>query len=169
MLADTGEIPPEQIADTLEALEGDVREKAVRSRRSPRTWTRPPRPCARPAKAMLARADRIEKRAETVRAYLLFHMQACGISKIECPWFTLPCARIRPSVVIDDEAQIPVGLLRAAPAARAEARQGRGKARHPAGTDVPGAICCNPKDWRYVNELQSNRNYAGARLDTHGA
>ena len=45
--------------------------------------------------------------AKGIRDYLLNNMQACGISKIESPWFVLSVKQNPPAVVIDDEASIP--------------------------------------------------------------
>lgn len=110
-LADSGDVPPEQIADTLNALEGDINEKAVNVAAFTRNLDATADAVREAAKAMLARADRIEKRAESIRAYLLFNMQASGISKVESPWFTLTVRKNPPSVVIDDEASIPVEFI----------------------------------------------------------
>jgi hypothetical protein len=107
LLADSGEIPPEQIADTLEALDGDIREKVVNVAAFSRNLESTAQAVREAAKAMLARADRIEKRAESVRAYLCFQMQAAGITKIESPWFTVAVRKNPPAVLVDDEASLP--------------------------------------------------------------
>lgn len=106
-LADSGEVPPEQIADTLESLEGDIREKSVQVAAFTKNLDATADAVREAAKKMLERADRIEKRAESIRQYLLFNMQAAGISKVECPWFTLTVRKNPPAVVIDDEEQLP--------------------------------------------------------------
>ena len=106
-LADSGEIPPEQIADTLAALEGDIESKAIAVAQFARNLEASGAAIREAAKAMLTRADRIEKRAESLRQYLLFQMQAAGITRVECPWFTLAIRRNPPSVVVDDEAAVP--------------------------------------------------------------
>jgi hypothetical protein len=107
VLADSGEIPPEQIADTLEALEGDIREKAVHVAAFTRNLDVAATAIREAGKAMLARAERVEKRAEGIRAYLLFQCQANGISRIDSPQFTVSVRKNPPAVVIDDEAQLP--------------------------------------------------------------
>jgi hypothetical protein len=58
-------------------------------------------------KAMLERAGRIEKRAESIRAYMLYQLQFAGVSKIECPWFVIAVKKNPPAVVLDDEAAVP--------------------------------------------------------------
>jgi len=106
-LADSGEVPVEQIRDTLEALEGDIREKAVTVAQFARNIETSATAIREAGKKMLERADRLERRAESVRAYLTFQMQAAGITRIESPWFTLAVRRNPPSVVVDDESRIP--------------------------------------------------------------
>jgi hypothetical protein len=105
-LADTGDVPPEQIRDTLEALEGDIREKAIAVAMFCRNLEADAGAIREAGKAMLARADRVQRRAENVQAYLLFQLQAAEISKIECPWFKIAVRKNPPAVVIDDETLI---------------------------------------------------------------
>jgi hypothetical protein len=110
-LADSGEIPPDEIADTLTLLEGDIRDKAVQVAAFTRNLDVSAAAIREAGKAMLARADRVERRAEGVRNYLLFQMQAAGITKIECPWFTLTIRKNPPAVMIDDESKIPTEFM----------------------------------------------------------
>ena len=97
----------EQIADTLEALEGDINEKAVNVAAFTRNLDASAQAIREAGKAMLARADRIEKRAESIRAYLLFQCQAAGIQKIESPMFTLAVRKNPPAVDVFEESQVP--------------------------------------------------------------
>lgn len=48
-----------------------------------------------------------EKRIERIKEWLLVNMQACDISKIECPAFTISLRQNPPKVIIDDEGLIP--------------------------------------------------------------
>ena len=139
LLSDSGEIPPERIADTLEALEGDIKEKAVAVAAFTRNLDANADAVREAAKQMLSRADRIEKRAENIRAYLLFQMQAASISKIECPWFTLAVRKNPPSVVVDDEALIPPEFIVQPPPPSARPDKDAIKRDLRAGTEVPGA------------------------------
>ena len=139
VLADSGDVPPEQIADTLNALEGDIKEKAVQVAAFSKNLEATAEAVREAAKAMLARADRIQKRAESVQAYMLFQLQAAGITKIEAPWFTVAVRKNPPSVVIDDEAQIPPEFIyQPEPPAPRPDKQAIARALK-AGTDVPGA------------------------------
>lgn len=138
LLADSGEVPPEQIADTLEALEGDINEKAVNVAAFTRNLDASAAAIREAGKAMLARADRIEKRADGVRSYLLFQMQAAGITKIESPWFTLAVRKNPPAVVVDDEAQVPPEFIVTPPPPAPRPDKDAIKRALKAGTAVPG-------------------------------
>jgi Siphovirus Gp157 len=138
VLSDSGEIPPEQIAETLDALQGDIRDKAISVAQFTKNLDATADAVREAGKAMLARAERIEKRAESVRAYLTFQMQAAGISKIECPFFTLALRKNPPAVVIDDEAQIPSNYYVPPPPPVPKLDKVALKRAIQAGTDVPG-------------------------------
>jgi hypothetical protein len=58
-------------------------------------------------KAMLERAQRLEKRAQSIRDYMLFQLQFAQVRRIESPWFVIQVKRNPPAVVIDDEKAIP--------------------------------------------------------------
>lgn len=139
LLADSGEVPPEQIADTLAALDGDIREKAVQVAAFTQNMEATATAVREAAKAMLARADRIEKRADSIRQYLLFQMQAAEISKIESPWFTLSVRKNPPAVVIDDDRALPPEfIVQPPPPAPRPDREAIKRALR-AGDEVPGA------------------------------
>jgi hypothetical protein len=139
VLADSGDVPAEVIADTLEALEGDIEQKAVQVAQFTRNLQATADSVREAAKAMLARADRIEKRSESIHNYLLFQMQAAGISKIESPWFTLVVRKNPPAVVIDEDAALPFEYwtVPAPPPARPDKQAIRDALK--AGKSVPGA------------------------------
>lgn len=56
---------------------------------------------------MSKRRRAMENRAASIREYLLECLSVAGIQKIECPHFVIKIAANPPSVVIDDERQIP--------------------------------------------------------------
>jgi hypothetical protein len=138
-LADSGEVPAEQVADTLDALDGDIQEKAVQVAAFTRNLDATAAAVREAAKAMLSRADRIEKRAESIRAYLLFNMQAAGVTKVESTWFTLSVRKNPPSVVIDDEAALPEQFIMQPPPPAPRPDRDAIKRAIKAGEDVPGA------------------------------
>lgn len=138
-LADSGEIPPEQIAETLELIKGDVRDKAVNVAAFTRNLEASASAIREAANAMKARAERLEKRAESIRQYLLFQLQVASILRIECPWFTLAVRKNPPSVSIDDESKIPEEyLIQPLPPPKRPDKPSIARALK-AGEDVPGA------------------------------
>jgi len=106
-LSDSDDLPAEVIRDTLEGLVGDLEGKATNVAMFTRNLDATADAIDEAAKAMQARARRIRNRAEAVRAYLLFNMQATGIRKIESPHFTLAIRTNPPAVVIRDDAELP--------------------------------------------------------------
>jgi hypothetical protein len=138
-LADSGELPAEQLRDTLDALEGDIREKAIAVAAFTRNLDSSATAIRAAGLAMLARAERLERRADGVRNYLLFHCQAAGITKIEAPWFTLAVRKNPPAVVIDNERELPAEFMVQPPAPPPRPDKTAIKAAIKAGADVPGA------------------------------
>lgn len=53
-----------------------------------------------------------EKRVENIKSWLLHNMQACGITKIECPAFTISVKTNPPSVDVLHECDIPAAYMR---------------------------------------------------------
>lgn len=110
-LADSGEIPAEVIRDTLEALGGDLEAKATNVAKFVRNLEANADLIDQAAEAMRQRAARIRKRAESVKAYLLWNMQTTGITKIEAPEFVIALRDNPPSVRIMDGARIPAEYM----------------------------------------------------------
>jgi hypothetical protein len=110
-LADSGDLPPEVIRDTLEGLQGDMQQKGVAVAQFIRNLDVNADVIDEAAKAMQQRANRLRKRAESVKAYLLFNMQATGITKIEAPEFVIALRNNPEAVEIAEGAQIPDELM----------------------------------------------------------
>lgn len=106
-LAESGELDPQTVLDTLEAIEGSIQEKAIRVAMFSRNLEATAQAVREAGKAMLERAARLEKRAASIEQYLLMNMQFSQITKIECPYFVVSIRRNPPAVVIDDEAALP--------------------------------------------------------------
>lgn len=62
-------------------------------------------------KRMADRRKAHENKVERIKEWLLTNMQACQITKIECPAFTIALRNNPPKVVIDNEGSIPCELF----------------------------------------------------------
>lgn len=138
-LMEYGDLDPQTIIDTLEGVEGALEEKAINVAKVTRNLDAVAVAVRDAGKAMLDRAARLEKRAESIRQYLLMNMEFAGITKIECPQFVIAVKRNPPAVVIDDEKFIPAEYLTQPdpPAPRPDKAKIRDAIK--AGEDVPGA------------------------------
>lgn len=137
-LMEYGDLDPQAIIDTLEAVEGELNEKAVNVAKVARNIDAAAAAVRQAGKDMLDRAARMEKRAESIRQYLLMNMLFSGITKIECPQFVIAVKHNPPAVVIDDEKFIPAEYLTQPepPAPRPDKMKIRDALK--AGEDVPG-------------------------------
>lgn len=106
-LTDSDDLPAEVIKDTLEALEGDFDSKAVQVAKFVLSLEANAAAIDGAAKAMGQRSARIAKRAENIRAYLQFHMQAFEKKRIETPDLVITRRTNPPAVVITDEHAVP--------------------------------------------------------------
>jgi soluble cytochrome b562 len=106
------DIDPQTLSDTLESLSGDLETKAVNVAKFARNLEAMAAQIKDAEKAMEERRKALEKRAAGMRSYLLHCMLSTEINKIECPYFALTIKKNPPSVVIEDEAQIPARFMR---------------------------------------------------------
>jgi Siphovirus Gp157 len=106
-LGDSDDLPAEVIANTLEALEGDFDTKAVQVAKFILSLEANASATMGAAKAMTERAARIAKRAESIRAYLQFHMQALEKKRIESHELVINRRVNPPAVIITDEHAVP--------------------------------------------------------------
>jgi hypothetical protein len=72
----TDDLPVEVIRDTLEGLEGDFDAKAIEVAKFILSLEASADAAAIAADAMKARSQRVQRRADNIRAYLLFNLQA---------------------------------------------------------------------------------------------
>lgn len=101
------DIDEQTVSDTLEGLAGDLESKAVATAMVTRNLDALADSIKQAEAGMAARRKAIEARADRIRAYLLENMLACGITKIESPYFALSVRENPPGVVIDCPADIP--------------------------------------------------------------
>jgi len=137
-LAEQGDLDPQLIVDTLESLDGELEAKAVSIAQFTRNLDSTAAAVREAGKSMLERAARLEKRAESIRNYMLYQFQFAGVTKIECPWFVISIRKNPPAVVIDDEKSVPEDFktVPEPPAPRPDKVKIRDALK--AGEDVPG-------------------------------
>ncbi|MCK9554154.1 siphovirus Gp157 family protein [Aquamicrobium sp.] len=105
------DLPPEAVQDTLESLGGELEVKAQNVIAFMRNLESTADAIKEAEKRMAERRKAIEKRADSLKQYVLDTMQHNGIQKIECPLFRISIAKNPPSVEIIDERQIPTHYL----------------------------------------------------------
>jgi hypothetical protein len=138
-LADTtDDLPPEVIRDTIEALEGAIEAKAVSVAAVVRNLELHAEMIRTASKQLAERAARAEKRADSLRAYLLFNLQAVGVFKVESPEFTVTVRNNPVTVRIADERAVPAEFLVQPPAPPPKVDKAQIKEALKAGKDVPG-------------------------------
>ncbi|CAI8981679.1 siphovirus Gp157 family protein [Methylocaldum szegediense] len=135
------DIPPETVADTLEAIEGEFERKAVNVAAFARQMEAEAEAIKQAEEKMAKRRKALENRARWLRDYLKTGMEVMGMKKIPSPWFVLSVQKNPPAVDIFDEAAVPDEfketeiLVRIDKAAIKEAIN--------AGREVPGARMVN--------------------------
>jgi Siphovirus Gp157 len=110
-LADSDDLPQEVIRDTLEGLAGSIEDKAVAVAKFIRNLEVHADAIDVCAANMNQRANRIRKRAERVRAYLLFNMQAASVTKVECPEFVITRRENPPAVCLREGVELPAEFM----------------------------------------------------------
>jgi len=80
------DLPDEVVADTLEALEGELREKGKNVAAYIKNMEADVIAIKDAAKAMTARASMIQRRSNYLKLLLLNTMQQHEINEISCPW-----------------------------------------------------------------------------------
>lgn len=106
-LADSDDLPAEVVRDTLEGLTGDIELKSINVAKFILSLEAHADAISDAAKQMADRAQRVRNRAESIRAYLLFQMQATGTTKITCPEFTMSVRSNPPAVGLRDDVDLP--------------------------------------------------------------
>lgn len=138
-LADGDELPAEVIRDTLDGLTGEIEEKATNVQLFIENLLVAAESIENRAAEMSIRAKRLEKRAESLRQYMLLNLQVCGVTKIDSPWFTIRVQDSPPRVVIDAETQIPAEYWKQPPLPPQVIDRAAIAEDIKAGKEVPGA------------------------------
>jgi hypothetical protein len=102
--ADGGDDMDEQtIADTLEALEGDLSNKADSIAKLCKMLERQADDCELEAIRLKDRAAKLRKRVLSVKGYLQACMNVAGVRKVENSLFNIALRRIPPVIQLDEE------------------------------------------------------------------
>ena len=101
------DLPAEVINDTLEALGGELEDKAVNVAKFLRNMEAMAEQIKNAEAEMSKRRKSLENRAQWLKDYIKLNMEATGINKIECPYFALSLAKNPPLVNITNEDEIP--------------------------------------------------------------
>lgn len=107
LLDQKDELPAEVIANTIEALAGDVEKKSINVAAYYKNLQKEVAMMKEYEKEMRERRRRLENHAERLREYLKSNMQRCGIQKIKGTEFTISIRKSPDSVVIDDAYSLP--------------------------------------------------------------
>jgi hypothetical protein len=92
------------------------------------------------AKRIIARRDRLDRQADSIRTALMMAMDAAGLRKIERPVATLSISRTQPKLIVTNEADIPAGYWeRGAP----KLDKKRLLAEMKGGQNIPGVTLSN--------------------------
>lgn len=132
------DLPEEVVKDTLEGLAGDLETKSTNVAMFVRNLEAMAEKMKEAEAEMAKRRMAIEARTERVRAYLKENMDRTGITKIECPYFTLKIAKNPAGVRVIDAAAIPDEYLRFPPIPEPAPDKTKIKKALQDGTVVPG-------------------------------
>ena len=132
------DLPAEVIADTLEGLQGSLEDKAVNVTKFFKNLEATAEAIKQAEQRMSQRRKAIEHRVASLKDYLKTNMEACGITRIESPWFVLSIAKNPATVEIMDEDTIPDDFVEIVTTRKID-KAGIKQAIE-SGTDVPGAV-----------------------------
>ena len=106
------DIPEEQVIDTLECIKDDFNDKALNVAAYFQNVAADIDAMKDAEKRIAGRRKTLENKVARLKEYLLFNMQATGISKIECPEFRISLRNNPSSVHVIDESLIPSAFKR---------------------------------------------------------
>lgn len=101
------DLPMEAINDTLEALGGELEDKAVNVAKFLRNLESTVEAIKNAEAEMAKRRKTFESRVQWLKHYLKTNMEQSGITKIECPYFKLAVQNNPAAVTILDEDAVP--------------------------------------------------------------
>lgn len=125
------------IRDTMEAVQGEFDEKAKAVASVILNMDSDAAAIQSEIDRLTARKKAIQNRQEGIRNYLRENMEACGISKITHPLFSITLAKGREIAVIDDPGALPDDLVYVTTEVRPEKAEILKLLKE--GVEVPGA------------------------------
>lgn len=132
------DLPAEVIADTLEGLQGSLEDKAINVAKFFRNLEAMAGAIKEAEDRMARRRRAIEARVKGLKDYLKQNMDACGIEKIESPWFVLAIQKNPAAVDVFDESAVPAEFKEEVVTVKLD-KTGIKRALE-AGVSVPGAV-----------------------------
>jgi hypothetical protein len=135
------DLPLEAVNDTLEALGGELEDKAVNVAKFLRNMEATADAIKAAETDMAKRRKALENRVQWLKSYIKGNMEACGISKIECPYFKLSIQKNPSAVNILDENAIPAAFKEQVISWKIDKAAIKDAIK--AGTAVPGAELTN--------------------------
>lgn len=111
-LADRPDLPAEVIADTLEAVQGDLQVKAANVAAFVRNCEAEASLLADHAKALKERAAKAQLLADRLKAYIATQMLRCDLKEVKHEDTRIVLVANPPAVQIEDELAIPADFMR---------------------------------------------------------
>lgn len=106
-LIESEEFDEKTIADTLESIKGEIEEKGKNVAAYMQNLEADVDALKAAEQRIAARRKSAESRAEWLKNYLRDNMERCGISKIECPEFSISLRKAGDICNIVDESKLP--------------------------------------------------------------
>lgn len=134
------EVDPEMeiaVADTLEGIEAEFQDKAQAIATIFLNLDPDVEGIDKAIKQLQERKKLYQNQKARLIEYLRTNMDAAGIKKIDCPLFSITCAKGRESVIVDDTEQIPDDYV-VIPEVQARADKTKIMEAHRKGEAVPG-------------------------------
>jgi hypothetical protein len=135
------DLPMEAINDTLEALGGELEDKAINVAKFLRNMEATADAIKAAEADMAKRRKALENRVQWLKSYIKGNMETCGISQIECPYFKLSVQKNPPAVNILDENAVPAEFKEQVTSWKIDKTAIKDAIK--AGSGVPGAALTN--------------------------
>ena len=108
-----GDVSEEEFFQAVDLIDGELRDKAQHIGMFVGNLEAAAKAIKEAEEKMATRRKAIENRVKSIKAYILRNMQSADIHKIECAgYFVIARQKNPPSVVVDDEKQIPIAYWR---------------------------------------------------------